>query len=56
LELIDKYPQSAYLKEGEKMYDLSNKEVDRIAKLEAEYKAMLEKEKSNTSKVATGPQ
>jgi len=56
LELIDKYPQSAYLKEGEKMYDLSNKEVDRIAKLEAEYKLMLEKEKSNTSKVATGPQ
>ena len=56
LDLIDKYPQSAYLKEGEKMYELSNKEVDRIAKLEAEYKAMLEKEKSNTSKVATGPQ
>ena len=56
LELIDKYPQSAYLKEGEKMYEFSNKEVDRIAKLEAEYKAMLEKEKSNTSKVATGPQ
>ena len=56
LDLIDKYPQSAYLKEGEKMYEMSNKEVDRIAKLEAEYKAMLEKEKSNTSKVATGPQ
>ncbi len=56
LELIDKYPQSAYWKEGEKMYDTSNKEVDRIAKLDAEYKAMLEKEKSNTSKVATGPQ
>ena len=56
LDLIDKYPQSAYLKEGEKMYELSNKEVNRIAKLEAEYKAMLEKEKSNTSKVATGPQ
>lgn len=56
LDLIDKYPQSAYLKEGEKMYELSNKEVDRIAKLEAEYKAMIEKEKSNTSKVATGPQ
>lgn len=56
LELIDKYPQSTYLKEGEKMYELSNKEVDRIAKLEAEYKTMLEKEKSNTSKVATGPQ
>ena len=56
LDLIDKYPQSAYLKEGEKMYEFSNKEVVRIAKLEAEYKAMLEKEKSNTSKVATGPQ
>ena len=56
LDLIDKYPQSAYLKEGEKMYELSNKEVERIAKLEAEYKAMLEKEKTNTSKVATGPQ
>ena len=56
LDLIDKYPQSAYLKEGEKMYEFSNKEVDRIAKLEAEYKALIEKEKSNTSKVATGPQ
>jgi len=56
LDLIDKYPLSAYLKEGEKMYELSNKEVERIAKLEAEYKALIEKEKSNTSKVATGPQ
>jgi outer membrane protein assembly factor BamD len=56
LDLIDKYPQSAYLKDAERMYDQSNKEVDRIAKLEAEYKAMVEKEKSNTSKVATGPQ
>jgi len=56
LDLIDKYPQSAYLKDAERMYEQSNKEVDRIAKLEAEYKAMVEKEKSNTSKVATGPQ
>ena len=56
LDLIDKYPQSAYLKDAERMYDQSNKEVDRIAKLEAEYKSMVEKEKSNTSKVATGPQ
>lgn len=54
LDLIDKYPQSSFLKEGEKMYEQSNKEVDRIAKLEAQYKAMVEKEKSNTSKVATG--
>ncbi|MEY4611288.1 MAG: hypothetical protein RL246_1607 [Bacteroidota bacterium] len=56
LELIDKYPQSAFLKDAERMYEQSNKEVERISKLEAEYKAMLEKEKSNTSKVATGPQ
>jgi len=56
LELIDKYPQSAFLKDAERMYEQSNKEVERISKLEAEYKAMLEKQKSNTSKVATGPQ
>lgn len=56
LELVDKYPQSAFLKDAERMYEQSNKEVERISKLEAEYKAMLEKEKSNTSKVATGPQ
>lgn len=56
LELIDKYPKSAFLKDAEKMYDSSNKEAERIAKLEAEYKVLVEKEKSNTSKVATGPQ
>ncbi|MFC0186269.1 outer membrane protein assembly factor BamD [Pseudarcicella hirudinis] len=49
--LVDKYPKSDYLKRAEKFYDISMKESDRIAKLEAEYKAALEKEKSNTSKV-----
>lgn len=56
LELVDKYPQSAYLKYAEKMFDKSNQEVERIAKLEAEQKALVEKEKSNTSKLTTSPQ
>lgn len=56
LELVDKYPQSAFLKSAEKMYDKSNQEVERIVKLEAEQKALLEKEKSNTSKLTTSPQ
>ncbi|MEY4384315.1 MAG: hypothetical protein RI995_1857 [Bacteroidota bacterium] len=55
LELIDKYPKSAFLPQAEKMYSESLKEAERIAKLEAEYKALQEKEKSNTSKVATSP-
>lgn len=55
-ELVDKYPQSAFLKSAEKMYEKSNQEVERIAKLEAEQKALLEKEKSNTSKLTTSPQ
>lgn len=49
--LIDKYPQSAFLKKAEKLYDVSIKESERIAKLEAEYKAARDKEKSNTAKV-----
>jgi len=56
LELVDKYPQSAFLKDAEKMYDKSNQELERITKLEAEQKALLEKEKSNTSKLTTSPQ
>lgn len=56
LELLDKYPKSTYLKLTEDMYTQSLKEVERISKLEAEYKEALEKEKSNTSKVATSPQ
>jgi outer membrane protein assembly factor BamD len=53
---VDKYPQSAFLKDAEKMYDKSNQELERITKLEAEQKALLEKEKSNTSKLTTSPQ
>jgi outer membrane protein assembly factor BamD len=49
--LVDKYPQSNFLKKAEKLYDVSIKESDRIAKLEAEYKALKDKEKSNTAKV-----
>lgn len=56
LEFIDKYPQSAFLKTAEKWYTESQSEVARIAKLEADYKALQEKEKSNTSKIATSPQ
>ena len=56
LELIDKYPNSAYLKLSEKMYDKSLKEVARLTALEAEQKALQEKERSNTSKVTTSPQ
>ena len=56
LEFIDKYPQSSLLKTAEKWYTESQNDVTRIAKLEAEYKALQEKEKSNTSKIATSPQ
>jgi outer membrane protein assembly factor BamD len=49
--LVDKYPQSNFLKKAEKLYEVSIKESDRIAKLEAEYKALRDKEKSNTAKV-----
>jgi hypothetical protein len=44
------------LKTAEKWYTESQNEVVRIAKIEAEYKALQEKEKSNTSKIATSPQ
>jgi outer membrane protein assembly factor BamD len=56
LELVDKYPKSNYLKDAEKMFEKSNLAVERIAKLEAEQKALLEKEKSNTTKLTTSPQ
>ncbi len=49
--LVDKYPQSNFLKKAEKFYEVSIKESDRIAKLEAEYKTLRDKEKSNTAKV-----
>jgi len=49
--LFDKYPQSNFLKKAEKLYDVSVRESERIAKLEADYKALRDKEKSNTTKV-----
>lgn len=49
--LVDKYPQSNLLRKAEKLYDVSMKESDRIAKIEADFKASRDKEKSNTAKV-----
>jgi len=49
--LVDKYPQSDFLKKAEKLYDVSVKESEKITKLEAAYKASRDKEKSNTAKV-----
>ena len=49
--LVDKYPQSNFLRKAEKLYDVSMKESDRIAKIEADFKASRDKEKSNTAKV-----
>lgn len=56
LELLDKYPQSNFLKDAEKMFEKSNLAVDRIVKLEVQQKALLEKEKSTTTKLTTSPQ
>ena len=49
--LVDKYPQSNFLRKAEKLYDVSMKESDRIAKIEADFKTSRDKEKSNTAKV-----
>jgi len=56
LELLDKYPNSVHLKDAEEMYSKSQVEIAKIAKIEEEYKAAIEKEKSNTSKVSASPQ
>ncbi|MDZ7898616.1 MAG: hypothetical protein U5N85_11415 [Arcicella sp.] len=49
---IDKYPQSAFFEKSGRNYTiLVPKRSERIAKLEAEYKAARDKEKSNTAKV-----
>lgn len=41
-EFVDKYPQSAYLKEAEKLYTNSEEELERIAALEKEKQKRLE--------------
>ncbi len=54
-ELIDKYPKSSFVKEAEKIYDSSQKESERIGKIEMAYKLEQEKNKNSaSSKVTTG--
>ncbi|GAB3574456.1 hypothetical protein GCM10027578_37140 [Spirosoma luteolum] len=43
---VDKYPNSKYVKQAEKMYETSVREVDRLAKLEAEREREKEKLKA----------
>ncbi|MGF7217600.1 outer membrane protein assembly factor BamD [Spirosoma lacussanchae] len=50
-EFVDKYPKSRFLKESEKMYETSQKELERLTKLEQER----EKEKQNTQPDASRP-
>lgn len=45
-ELVDKFPNSKYLKQTEKYYDNSQKELERIDKLEKAEKAKKEQEKT----------
>jgi outer membrane protein assembly factor BamD len=48
-ELVDKYPNSKYLKQSEKYFENSQKELERIEKLEKAEKA--QKEQDKTAKV-----
>ncbi|RYC70278.1 MULTISPECIES: outer membrane protein assembly factor BamD [Spirosoma] len=50
-EFVDKYPKSRFLKESEKMYETSQKELERLTKLEQER----EKEKQNAQPDASRP-
>ncbi len=49
--LIDKYPQSKYLKQAEKMYETSVKEVERITKLEKEKEQQKQNDANRPAKV-----
>jgi outer membrane protein assembly factor BamD len=49
-ELVDKYPNSKYLKQAEKLYDFSQKEIERVTKAEKEEKEAIEKEKAQNEK------
>ncbi|GAB4018971.1 outer membrane protein assembly factor BamD [Spirosoma koreense] len=48
---VDKYPNSQYLKQSEKMYDTSQKEIERLDNLEKEREKEKEKLKSAPAKV-----
>jgi outer membrane protein assembly factor BamD len=51
LALIDKYPASTYLKQAEKMYETSLKEVDRITKAEKEKEKQKQLDANRPAKV-----
>ena len=48
---VDKYPNSKFLKQAEKMYETSQQEIDRITKLEQEREKEKEKLKNQPAKV-----
>ena len=48
---VDKYPNSKFLKQSEKMYETSQKEIERLNKLEQEREKEREKLKNTPSKV-----
>lgn len=52
--LIDKYPSSKYLKQAEKMYETSLKEVERIAKVEKEKEQQKQQDANRPAKVTAG--
>jgi outer membrane protein assembly factor BamD len=52
--LIDKYPSSKYLKQAEKMYETSLKEVDRITKVEKEKEQQKQQDANRPAKVTAG--
>lgn len=49
--LIDKYPQSKYVKQAEKMYEASVKEVERLTKLEKEKEQQKQNDANRPAKV-----
>ncbi|MBP6385243.1 MAG: outer membrane protein assembly factor BamD [Pseudarcicella sp.] len=54
-QLIDKYPKSVFVKQAESLYESSQKESERIGKIELAYRIEQDKiKKSNASKVTTG--
>ncbi|WP_080055209.1 outer membrane protein assembly factor BamD [Spirosoma aerolatum] len=48
---VDKYPNSKYVKQSEKMYETSQKEIERLDKLEQEREKEKEKHKNQPAKV-----
>lgn len=51
-EFVDKYPQSSYLKDAEKLYTTSEEELERIAALEKEKQRFLEQKVDPVTKPA----